>query len=372
MILYFAEVAGSMTLGMSVLSVMMLATTVFELPSGLMSDAMGRKRVLVFGALASLVSALAYALSQGVWLLYVGAVFDGLSVALFSGNNDALLYDLLKSEQAEETYKGHLGRISSMAHGALTVAAVAGTLVLNWSSYSMVMWLSVVPRVICLLLTLWVDEPRTATIREGVVPWRDLVEVLREVRENPRLVKLIVADSLSGGVGEASYQFRAAFLRMVWPLWAIGLTGALGDFGAAVSYWFSGKVIDKIGAKKSILLEKLYSLCCNVISYAMQNSLSPILLTSTSMFYGLVNVAKNDLSQRLYSDRHRASMASVKSLATTLVGALAAVVMGIVADHLGAVTALLAFQTVSVVVILLYWDILREPEGSVRTPSRSC
>ena len=33
---------------------------------------------------------------------------------------------------------------------------------------------------------------------------------------------LVAADSLSGGAGEAAYQFRATFIAMVWSEWAIG------------------------------------------------------------------------------------------------------------------------------------------------------
>lgn len=349
-----------MALGMSVFSVSMLATTVLELPSGLASDTMGRKQTLIWGVISSLAYTVCYAIGQNIAVLYLGAVLEGLSIALFSGNNDALLYDLLKSEGAEATYKIHLGRISSMSHMALAIASVLGGIILHFSSYSVVMWLSVLPKCICLFLAFGVDEPERAEAVERHFYLGRLGEVMREVRQNPRLAKLIIADGLAGGVGEASYQFRSLFLRMVWPVWAIGLAGTLSDIFASVSYWFSGKIITKIGAKRVIIGEKIYSLCCNVLAYAMGNWFSPLLLNSTALFFGLTNVAKNDLSQQLYSDQYRASLASVKSLTYSLLYGVFAVVIGFIGDQWGIIAALLSFQLVNVIPIVLYLDIFRE------------
>lgn len=301
-----------------------------------------------------------------VAMLYLGAAFEGLSIALFSGNNDALLYDLLKSEGEEETYKLHLGKISSMTHLALAVASVLGGVILHLSSYSVIMWLSVIPKFLCVFLALGVDEPERNLTIEDSFRLRRLGELMGEIRDNPKLAKLIIADGLSGGVGEASYQFRSLFLRMVWPLWAIGLAGTLSDIGASVSYWFSGKVIGRIGAKRVIIGSKLYSLCCNIASYAMGNAFSPLLLNSTSLLFGVTNVAQNELSQQLYTDRHRASLASVKSLMFSLLYGIFAVVIGSIADRWGIIAALLSLQIVTVIPILLYLDILRDRKDASR------
>src|SRR4051812_41556467 len=56
MIIYFAEVSGSYVAAASVVSLTMLASAAFELPTGFLSDRFGRARVAAWGAAASALS----------------------------------------------------------------------------------------------------------------------------------------------------------------------------------------------------------------------------------------------------------------------------------------------------------------------------
>jgi MFS family permease len=94
-ILYFSQVSGSYLLGMSVFSAIFISQSLFELPTGLFSDHFGRKKTIILGSLAGLISVLFFAISYNYFLLLLGAIFEGLGRASFSGNNDAYLYDLL-------------------------------------------------------------------------------------------------------------------------------------------------------------------------------------------------------------------------------------------------------------------------------------
>jgi MFS family permease len=56
MVIYFELITHSYALAMSVLSVTMLSAALLEVPTGLFSDMVGRKRTIVAGAIASLAS----------------------------------------------------------------------------------------------------------------------------------------------------------------------------------------------------------------------------------------------------------------------------------------------------------------------------
>src|SRR4051812_3867990 len=96
-ILYFSEMGGSFARGSAVFAIVMVASAAFEVPTGIWSDRVGRRRTLLAGALASFVSVTLYALAASVRgsfvVLVFGALLEGLSRSLFSGNNDALLYE---------------------------------------------------------------------------------------------------------------------------------------------------------------------------------------------------------------------------------------------------------------------------------------
>jgi len=79
-------------------------------------------------------------------------------------------------------------------------------------------------------------------------------------------------------VGESIYQFRAAFVNKLWPLlWAVGFSKVFSSLGAAISYWFSGKLIKKFGAYRLLLLSNIYSKCINIFSVLFASVFSPLL-----------------------------------------------------------------------------------------------
>lgn len=55
-ILYYSQVTGSYALGMSLFSAAMLSQSIFELPTGLFSDLIGRKWTVVCGGIAGVLA----------------------------------------------------------------------------------------------------------------------------------------------------------------------------------------------------------------------------------------------------------------------------------------------------------------------------
>src|SRR3989344_9241263 len=148
-IIYFAKITGSYALGMSIFSIAYVSSAIFEIPTGILSDLVGRKKTIIFGSISSVVCMIFYAIAGSYWLLCIGAVLQGLSRAFYSGNNDALLHDTLKESGKEQEYHAYLGRTSSMFQVALAIASVVGS-IMAAKSFALVMWASVVPQVCAL------------------------------------------------------------------------------------------------------------------------------------------------------------------------------------------------------------------------------
>jgi MFS family permease len=144
-IIYFAQITHSYALAISVFAVVQIAQAVFELPTGMYSDIVGRLRCLILGAVASAISVISYALATSYTLLLVGALGEGAFLALINGNNEALLYETLVEADKEESYATTLGNVSSNAQLAGFIAGVTGSLI-AMRSFPLLLWLSVVPQ----------------------------------------------------------------------------------------------------------------------------------------------------------------------------------------------------------------------------------
>jgi MFS family permease len=361
-ILYFADVSGSFARGMSVFSVAMLAGAIFEVPTGVFSDRIGRKRTLVLGSTCSVISVALYAAAghaagAAYAVLLAGAAAEGLARALYSGNNAALLHDTLAELGEEDDYQDHLGKTAAMFQAALAVSALAGS-VLAFISFGLVMWLSTLPQVAGLLITLRMVEPDVIRSASGNVfahTWTALRHILRQ-----RRLRLISAASILGyALGESAFLFRAAFIELLWPVWAIGAAQMLANVGAGISFWISGRLIRRFGEFRLLVVGRTYSIAIQTVALAVPTVLSPALMSTTSLFFGVNAVAVGGLMQRDFTTEQRATMGSLTALGSSLAFAAYALILGGLADWLGTADALLITQGLAITGIVLYWITFR-------------
>lgn len=356
-ILYYAQVSGSYALGMSVFSAAQLAQSFFEVPTGVFSDMIGRKRTMVCGAIAGVCALTFYAMGGSIGPLLIGAIFEGLGRAFYSGNNDALLYDTLAEIDQREAFQEYMGKTSSMYQAALAISAVLGSL-LAAISFQLVMLVSVIPMVLALVVSLLMIEPR-AHVSQNANVYAHLSTAFQNFRRNPRLRILSLAWVSSFAFGETAWLFRSTFIASLWPVWAIGLSQLIGNGMAAASFYYAGRLIRRFGEFRLLLGGTIISEAINLFGLLVPTVLSPALMAMNSCFYGVNTVAKNSLIQQEFSDEQRATMGSFNSFAGSIAFALFAFLLGGFADRVGVIPALVTVSLLSIVPFTLYWYILR-------------
>ena len=351
-IIYFQKITGSFALGMSVFSVTFISAALFEVPTGIFSDKIGRKKTVILGALSTVFALTSYALANTYILLLIGAVLEGLGRSFYSGNNNALLHETLQESKQEHEYHEFLGKTSSMFQIAAAVAALAGGLIAGWS-FKLVMWISVIPQILCFLISLKLIEPNVHLKDSGNI-FQHLDEAFRNIIHNKKLRILTLANIIGFGMGDAGFEFKAAFYNLVWPTWALGIPRMISNLSGAVSYYFSGKLIDRFTAVKMLLVDSVFAPVVNTLSAVFITVLSPIFMSTTSIFYGVGQVAQNILIQKEFSNEQRATMGSLVSFGGSLFNALSAFTLGVLADKFGIIIALLFSQFVLVMNVYLY------------------
>jgi len=356
-ILYFAGISGSYALGMSVFSVTMLAQSLFEVPTGVLSDMVGRKRTVVYGAVAGVFSLTFYAIGGTYLALLAGAVFEGLGRAFYSGNNEALLYDTLVEMDRQDDFQQYLGKTSSMFQIALAISALIGGLIAA-ISFELVMWVSVVPMALAFVVSLRLVEPRAHSGSRGNI-YAHFSTALRHFRQNARLRALSIASILSFATGESSWLFRSAFIESLWPVWALGIAQLIANATAAISFYFAGPLIRRFGEFRLLVGGMTISELINLFSLAVPTVLSPALMASNSIFFGVNTVASQSLIQREFTDAQRATMGSLNSFAGSVAFAVFSFLLGALADRIGVIPALIGTALLSVVPMVMYWRVLR-------------
>lgn len=356
--IYFSQVAGSYVLGLSIFSIANMSGAFFEIPTGVFSDLIGRKYTTILGGLAYTLSGICYAIGLNFWWLVAGAILGGLGRSFYSGNNDALLYDSLSKSQKKGDLEKWMGNIGGAEQWALGITAVIGGVLAAKYSFGLIMWLSVVPLLLCFITSFWLIEVENKVLGEGNV-FLHLKEAWSNFLNNEKLRLLTISDTIMFGLSEASYQFTPVFVASLWPLWAIGIARMLANVGAAVGFGLSGKLIKRFGAVKIILVERIYSKVVSIVAFVFPSGLSPVLLSSTSILYGPYAVSYNSLIQREFSDKQRATMGSMNSLSKSVFYGVAMWGMGWIADMSNPRWALILGQIFSLVTVWMTWQLVK-------------
>ncbi|MBT3260756.1 MFS transporter [bacterium] len=360
-ILYFAKVSGSFTLGMSVFTIIALAQTVFEVPTGILSDKfLHRKGSIQCGALASFIALACYAYAPSYTWLAGGAILEGLARSFYSGTKEALLYETLKENNQENEYHHYQGKVVAMFQFAAFGASVLGAGAVLYS-YKLVMWLSVIPQLVCMIISLFFVEPKMHTKQINHNIWAHIRESLKQFKHNKRLRWLAIANTVNWSFAETSYQFQSAFVKLIVPEWALSLIRSLKSLASALGFWFAGKIINKFGYFKIFINSHIIALALNLTAVLLKNIFSPFLLVVNSVFFGVTSIAKDTLLQKEFTHRERATLGSFVSLAQSLGFACVALMIGYIADITNPAIALfIAFAAPKLIILPIYWRLLRK------------
>lgn len=225
-------------------SIFHVVSMCFEIPSGAVADAFGRKRTMAASEVLMILSILGMLCSDTFWSVAAAISISALSYNMASGTREALAYDTLKENGQEQEYD----RFASMEMviyrlGSATAVFCAGlALILG---YRRAYLLDLGMRSVCLLLTLGLREPKLKekeerngnakqdAEREGEVSKSSesvseklkncVVESLRFLRSHPETIGIIALNSLIGAVATLLLFFLQARL----PVYGLK-TGLLG------------------------------------------------------------------------------------------------------------------------------------------------
>ena len=357
-ILYFAKISGSFALGMSVFAIATVSSALLEIPTGIFSDMIGRRQTIILGSVSAVISAIFYAIGQSFFILVVGSFFQGLSQSFYSGNNDALLYDTLNEKSQMEKFADFMGKISRMSPIALAISAIFAAIMLIKGNISILVWLSVIPQIICLFIAFFFIEPKVKSKKSGNV-YQNLREAYSGFLYNKKLRLLSMSSIIGNAFGEASYHFQAAFYSIVWPAWAIPIAKVISNLGAATGFHFAGRALKKFDAIKLLFIDNLANRIINSIAVVFPSIFSPILMSSTSISFGVAYTGRNALLQKEFTNEQRATMGSLNSFLGSIFFGIVAFLLGFVADKLTPAIAILILQGFQLSNLLIYLKLFK-------------
>ena len=135
-----------------------LATMVLEVPSGWLSDKIGRRITLILSAFAALAGTLLLAVGDGFVAIVIGQCMIGAGAAFASGTDSSLLYESLASEDRTEETEAQELRAWRFGFFGLALSAVTGG-AMAMAGGAVPFWASAVAAGATLMIALRFREP---------------------------------------------------------------------------------------------------------------------------------------------------------------------------------------------------------------------
>lgn len=122
---YWGRFANYTQLGI-LFSVLTVCWVIAEIPTGFFADRYGRKPAVILGYVCLIIGGIFIALSQNIWWLLIGGLWENIGRAFISGALEALLYDDLVETGHENYFSRLVSLRTQVGIGAYSLAVIIG------------------------------------------------------------------------------------------------------------------------------------------------------------------------------------------------------------------------------------------------------
>ncbi|MDA0270746.1 MAG: MFS transporter [Chloroflexi bacterium] len=334
-VLYLTDERG-LTLGQVLVieTVAMLFAIAAEVPTGMVADRFGRRVSLVTGSAVGALAMLVFGLATEPILLIVSFALFGLAVSLFSGAEDAMLFDSLQAEGRGDEFTAWNGRLNALVTTSMAVLTVAGSVMIIWTPLAFPFVLSALFTAPSVVLAWRLREPpRSGTRHTYLETGRLAVRLVLRSRSIPPVMVLMTLTTLPLVVMTITLpRVIVDFYRL--PLWTVGGFVAAHLASAALAGFLSARLGGWLGLRRLFLLVPASSALALLAGATGLLWLAPVFMLS-NFAWNLMWPHFVDYVSRRVPDSLRATSLSIASVVAGLGYAAALPALGFGIDRLG-------------------------------------
>lgn len=175
-----------------------ISVVLFEVPTGVIADKIGRKYSIIAGAFFMGVSMLILAYAHSFFILAISEIVFALGMALRSGADTALLYDTLIVLDREEDYRKLEGKTRAIIYYTQAVGSIVASFLFVWNE-KLPALLSAVFMFITMGISLFFVEPsisKNNKENEEVSYNKHMIESAKFVWNHKKIMTVIVFSAI--------------------------------------------------------------------------------------------------------------------------------------------------------------------------------
>lgn len=336
-----------------IFSIQAISSAVLNIPTGVLADKIGRKKVLITTYLSLLISVILLLFagnSMTFFMMY--AFFSGGSMALGSGCIQSFIYDSLKENGEEGDYKKVIGFFYAIWPLGASLSAIIGGYIASFSIKASIYY-SLIPVLIAVIMSFFLREPSFHKSESN--PFSHAKESFLEILNNNEVLILFIGSLLLMSIGESIHNFNPVFLQAKnLPIIYFGYYGALSFGLSSLGHYMAHGISEKLGNKKTLVMAVFLSPIIGLASTFCFKFEAAVLLAIPSIFFGIKNVVTDYLFNKNLTSSHRATINSIAGFANMAGIAVVIPFFGRIADLYSIVSACRIGLVVLLIVPILY------------------
>ena len=309
-----------------------ITSLICEIPSGMLADIYGRKKMLALGNVMAIVGDLVMVFSTDFWLVALSMPFHAMAYNFASGSGEALAYDSMKLENAEagyEKYNSNQSIIYRIATGVSTLMAGLALYLGYRTSYliSALMGSLTLFFMLKLVEVRCSDEASEEENKEKIVSIRKLLsELIKFFKEsilflvrNSKAAKLMFLNSFVGAIDILLLFFLQSKLRDAGiSNWVLGPALFIMELGGVAG----AKLIVKA---KNVKYYKIFIICTmGVLAGVLLEHTSVVWIMVlggfiSSMADDAIEIRTSTKLQDMFPSEQRATLISISSFTFSVI-----------------------------------------------------
>ena len=319
-----------------------LTSLIFEIPSGVLADVFGRKRMLIVSSIMKMIGNIIMIFSCNLLMVCISLAFYAVSYNFSSGSGDALAYDSLKMVDAQDYYERYASNqliLYRLCGGISTLCAGFALFIGHKAAYGTDILMGLIQ--IWVLLSLYEvrvcrhdrsnEKSLTGSIRKELITC--FISSFSFLRNEKKAIFLMFCNSLVGAVDILLLFFLQAKLpKAGMPDMTLGFALFFMEMGGI------------LGAKIILKFEKVSYRCVFAITALLV--LGGVLAEHSGMYLFMtiggfiaalsddaLQVRTNTILQDMFPSEQRATLISIESFTFSVIMMVLSPLAGVLFSH---------------------------------------
>lgn len=236
-------------------SVFAVTTFICEIPSGYISDLLGRKKTLMLACVLKGIGFSLFPLANDINLFIVAEVILGIAVSLNSGTDTAMIYDSMEAAGSQKAQIKVLGRMVSIFTLGEGLAALMASFIMIYSvSLNLLAVVSAYMSWIPLFFVLGMHEPPRSKMQQS--HHENFKYIFHQLFKQTLLLRLIIVNSIFSFLGTliAVWAFQKYWENLQIPVLYFGYLWALSNFTASMTSRKAHKLEKSWGSTMTLIV----------------------------------------------------------------------------------------------------------------------